>query len=185
MFNSEIVSWIAVLFLILHNFFLKRMKLTQILILCSLFILDIIFGFLFMNEIIHLKINHYVRLVFLVYFSEYTRNLIRNYIDLILKIKKLLILFLTVMSFLGMFIFVLYFDINDDTKESYFTKLNFSTILQSIISFISIYFNENGLNLFNHTMHKQSIFIFFLIPMFYVTIFLFEAFMIGIISYFY
>lgn len=54
--------------------------------------------------------------------------------------------------FLGMFIFVLYFDIEDDTIESFYTKLDFTSILSSIFSFFTIYNAENSLNLFNHTM---------------------------------
>lgn len=88
-------------------------------------------------------------------------------------------------AFIGMFLFVLYFDTNDKYNEVYYNKLNFSTIFDSIYSSYTLFTFENILKLFNFTLTQQSSFLFFLIPLFYCTLFLFIAFIISMASFFY
>ena len=47
-------------------------------------------------------------------------------------------LYLSVITFSGMILFVLYFDIEDDNSQLYFSKLNFSTIGNAIYTSYTI-----------------------------------------------
>jgi len=60
--------------LIIYDLFLVEYKARTIFTLCTLYILDILLGFLYLNDITSVKLNTVVRLTFLIYYPRYTRT---------------------------------------------------------------------------------------------------------------
>lgn len=94
-------------------------------------------------------------------------------------------LFFFVVFFIGMMLFVLYFDISEGNNQLYYNRLRFDTVMNSIYSSYTLFTLENCLNLMNFTMKFHPSFLIFLIPLFYFVLFLFISFFMAWICYSY
>ncbi len=173
------------LVLIIYDLFLVDIKAKVIFFFCVLYVADIVLGFLYMNDIIDLKLNTLVRLIFLVFYPRYTRLIIQKYFKFIYKARKMFFLYLSVVVLTGMCLFVLYYDIEDDNTLMMYSKLDFSTISHSIYTSYTIMTFQNILELFSFTITNQPIFLLFLIPLYYTVLFLVFAFIVAMMAYFY
>lgn len=79
----ELVSWFIMLILIVYDLILMKFTPSRTLGLTILFLLDSIFGFLFMNGMIDTKINLLFRFLFVVYYPRYTSMVFSSFISFI------------------------------------------------------------------------------------------------------
>ena len=138
-YDSEVLCWFFMLCLIIYDLFLVDFKSRIIFTLCIMFILDILLGFLYLNDIMLIKFNTVVRLCFLIYYPRYTRTIMFTFFKFIYKVRKIFMLYLAFVVITGLTLFVLYFDVEDEYSNIYYSKLNFKTIQNSIYSSYTIF----------------------------------------------
>ena len=184
-FDFEIASWFLMLILIIYELVRKDSNSQLILVFCILYVSDILLGFFYMNRVLSMKFNNIIRLVFLVLYARYTRVLIKDFISFLLKIKKFYFLYFSTIIFIGMMLNVLYFDIEEESYDLYFSKLDFSSISDSIYSSYTIFTFQNTLNLFSFTLEYHPIFIVFLVPLYFFSLYLLLSFIIAEMIYFF
>lgn len=66
LYNIEIVSWLLMLVLIIYDLFLVDAHAKMILLFCVLYASDVLLGFLYLNDIFSVKINNFLRIIFLI-----------------------------------------------------------------------------------------------------------------------
>ena len=66
LYNMEIVSWLLMLVLIIYDLFLVDAHAKMILLLCLLYASDVLLGFMYLNDIFNIKINNFIRIIFLI-----------------------------------------------------------------------------------------------------------------------
>ena len=126
------------LVLIVYDLFLVEVKPKAILIYCLLYVADIIIGFLYMNNIIEIKYNILIRLVFAISYPVYTRMVAYTFILFFYKIRKLLFLYFSMIIFVGMILFIIYFDAKIPKSDLLYNTLRFGNIYESIYSSYTI-----------------------------------------------
>lgn len=119
--------------------------------------------------------------MFVIYSSHFTSIIFSSFIQFCWKIRKIFFLIFAIVSFTGMFLFVLYFDTESTHNDVFYNKLNFSSILNSIYTSYTIFTFENNLNIINFTLINNKMFLILLIPYFFFTLFLLTSFIISII----
>ena len=185
LYNFEIISWFFMLVLIIFDLFLVDIKTRVILVYCILYFADILTGFFYMNDVFSVKYNTVIRLGFLVFYAKYTRTTFFTFFKFLFKIRKLFMLYFSVVVIVGVLLNVLYFDIEDDNNDLFFSKLDFSTFRNSIYSSYTILTLQNNVNLFSFTITNIPAFLVFLVPIYFVCIFLIMSFIIALMTYFY
>lgn len=184
-FDFEIASWFLMLILIIYELVRKDSNSQLILVFCVLYVSDILLGFFYMNRVLEFKFNNILRLVFLVLYARFTRVLVKDFVSFLFKIKKFYILYFSIVIFIGMLLNVLYFDMEEESYDLYFSKLNFSGISESIYSSYTIFTFQNTLNLFSFTLEYSPIFIMFLVPLYFISLYLLLAFIIAEMIFFF
>ena len=185
LYNFEIISWFFLLVLIIFDLFLVDIKTRVILVFCILYFADILTGFFYMNDVFSIKYNTVIRLTFLVFYAKFTRTTIFTFLKFLYKIRKLYMLYFSIVLAIGVLLNVLYFDIEDDNNDLFFSKLDFSTFANSIYSSYTILTLQNNVNLFSFTISNEPAFIIFLVPIYFVSVFLVLSFVIALMTYFY
>ena len=61
-----------------------------------------------------------------------------NFFSFLNKIRKLLVLYFSMILFIGMMLFVLYFDIKDENNDIFYNKLKFNNLYDSLYSSYTI-----------------------------------------------
>ena len=61
-----------------------------------------------------------------------------NFFSFLNKIRKLLVLYFSMILFIGMMLFVLYFDIKDENNDIFYNKLKFNNLYNSLYSSYTI-----------------------------------------------
>ena len=128
LYNMEIVSWFLMLVLIMYDLFLADSKAKLIFLFCILYALDVLLGFLYLNDITPIKINNFTRIIFLIIYPEILRNIAANFFVFLYKIRKLILLYYSMILFTGMLLFVLYFDVNEESTDVFYNRLNFRSL---------------------------------------------------------
>lgn len=128
LYNFEIVSWLLMLVLIIYELFVTDSEASRVLLLCLLYASDVFLGFLYLNDLIPIKINNFIRIIFLIVYPKLSRDIMKNFFVFFKKIRKLIVLYFSMILFTGMLLFVLYFDIKDEAEDIFYSKLNFSSI---------------------------------------------------------
>lgn len=141
--------------------------------------MDTVFGFLFLQNILSFKINQIFRLLFIIYYAHYTNMVFSSFFQFCWKIRKIFFFIFVLISFTGMLLFVLYFDAASSHNDTFFNRMDFSTVISSIYTSYTIFTFENTLNIINFTLIKNPIYLIFLIPMFFCTLFLISSFVIS------
>ena len=183
--NAEVISWFLMLSLIVFDLFLVDIKAKQVLLLCMLFVFDVLLGFLYMKRTISFQFNLFFRLLFVIVYPRLTRVIFSNYIHFVYKIRKVLAIYLSMIIFSGLVLFTLYFDSGESTHDLYYSKMDFSTISNAVYSSYTIFNHQNVLSLFSFTLHNNPEYTLFLIPLYYCTILITVSFIIAMIAYFY
>lgn len=137
--NAEVMSWFLMLALIVFDLFLVDIKAKQVLLLCMLFVFDVLFGFLYMKSTVTYQFNLFFRLIFIIVYPRLTRVIFTNYIHFIYKIRKVLVMYLSMVLFSGLILFTLYFDSTESTHDLYYSKMDFSTISNAVYSSYTIF----------------------------------------------
>ena len=138
LYNMEIVSWLLMLVLIIYDLFLVDAHAKMILLLCLLYASDVLLGFMYLNDIFNIKINNFIRIIFLIVYPQRSRFIMTNFFSFLNKIRKLLVLYFSMILFIGMMLFVLYFDIKDENNDIFYNKLKFNNLYDSLYSSYTI-----------------------------------------------
>lgn len=181
----EIASWCIMLVLILYDVLLVSVSARLLIAYSVLFIFDILTGFLFIDKTISVKINTLSRFAFLIMYTQTTRFMMSELLQFYWKIKKLYMLYLSMVLVLGMLLNVLYFDVTEEASDLYFNKFDFSNIITSFYTSYTVITFQSTLNLFSFTLRKNPIFILFLLPIYFLVLFLLLPFIISLMTYFY
>lgn len=61
------------LVLIIYELFVTDSEASRVLLLCVLYASDVFLGFLYLNDLIPIKINNFIRIIFLIIYPKTTR----------------------------------------------------------------------------------------------------------------
>lgn len=181
----EIASWCLILVLILYDLLLVDVSARMLVVFCVLFVLDIFLGFLFLDGFVITKYNTLIRFLFLILYTRTSRFFALELVLFYYRAKKLYFLYLTMVLFLGMLLNVLYFDVDEEVTDLFYSKLDFSNVLTSFYSSYTIMTFQNTLALFSFTLKRNPIFVLFLLPIYFLVLFLLLPFIISILTYIY
>lgn len=181
----EIASWCIMVILILYDVLLVSVSARFLIAYCALFVFDILTGFLFIDRMISIKVNNLSRFAFLVLYTQTTRFMAKELVKFYWHVKKLYVLYLSMVLVLGMLLNVLYFDVREETSDLYYSKLDFTDLVTSFYSSYTIATFQNTLNLFSFTLRKNPVFIILLLPIYFLVLFLLLPFIISLLTYFY
>ena len=124
--------------MIVYDLFLVEVKPKAILAYCLLYVSDIIIGFLYMNGAFSIKYNIIIRLIFAISYPVYTRVVAYTFILFLYKIRKLLFLYFSMVIFIGMILFIIYFDVQIPKYDLIYNAIRFGDIYSSIYSSYTI-----------------------------------------------